>query len=147
MQVKWVLSFFVPVIVKFHFPSSHLDLNDSSGSKCSTTDSTSSTHRVAMLLTRLTWDLGGELGDDGGAVALGCAGAQGEGVSGAGVEACEHVGGLVAQLHYFPTLVGEVKLGVKGAHCLVGDLGRKEGNDEYSDGGLWYSALRMHANK
>lgn len=38
------------------------------------------------------------------------------------------MGGLVAQLRYLPTLVGEVQLRVKGAHCLVGDLGRKEIN-------------------
>lgn len=81
-----------------------------------------------MLLTRLTWNLGCELGDDRRAVALGCASTKGEGVRGARVEACEHVGGLVAQLHYFPTLVGEVQLRVKGAHRLVGDLGRKEMN-------------------
>lgn len=36
------------------------------------------------------------------------------------------MGGLVAQLHYLPTLVGEVQLGVKRAHGLVGDLGRKK---------------------
>lgn len=76
----------------------------------------------------LTWNLGGELGDDRGAVAFGCAGAQGEGVRGARVEACEHVGGLVAQLHYLPTLVGEVQLRVKGTHSLVGDLGGSEMN-------------------
>lgn len=74
------------------------------------------------LLTPLTWDLCGELGDDRGPVALGCASAQGEGVRGAWVEACEHVGGLVAQLHYLPTLVGEVQLRVKGTHSLIGDL-------------------------
>ncbi|TNN88445.1 hypothetical protein EYF80_001227 [Liparis tanakae] len=33
-----------------------------------------------------------------------------EGVGGARVEAREQVGGLVAQLHYLPTLVGEVQL-------------------------------------
>lgn len=86
------------------------------------------TQQLAMLLTPLTWYLGGELGDDGGAIALGCASTQGEGVRGAWVEACEHVGGLVAQLHNLPTLVGEVQLRVKGAHRLVGDLGRKEMN-------------------
>lgn len=84
------------------------------------------TDRWPGLLTSLTWDLGGELGDDGGAVAFGRARTQGEGVRGARVQACEHVGGLVAQLHHLPTLVGEVQLGVKGAHRLVGDLGRKD---------------------
>lgn len=83
------------------------------------------THQRTVQLTTLTWNLGSELGDDGGAVAFGRAGAQGEGVCRARVEACEHVGGLVAQLHYLPTLVGEVQLGVKRAHGLVGDLGRK----------------------
>lgn len=81
--------------------------------------------RHAAVWPRPTWNLGGELGDDGGAVALGCAGAQGEGVRGARVEASERVGGLVAQLHHLPTLVGEVQLGVKGAHRLVGDLGEQ----------------------
>lgn len=32
------------------------------------------------------------------------------------------MGGLVAQLHSLPALVGEVQLGVKGAHRLIGDL-------------------------
>lgn len=92
-----------------------------------------------MQLTPLTWNLRGELGYDRGPVALGCASAQGEGVRGAWIEACEHVGGLVAQLHHLPTLVGEVQLRVKRAHCLVWDLGGK--TNEYSDRGLWYSAL------
>lgn len=106
------------------------------------------THQRTIQLTMLTWNLGSELGDDGGAVAFGCAGAQGEGVRGARIEACEHVGGLVAQLHYLPTLVGEVQLGVKRAHGLVGDLGRNRNKNnkkqkkphEYSDSGLRHSA-------
>ena len=53
------------------------------------------------------------------------------------------MGGLVAQLHHLPTLVGEVQLGVKGADRLVGDLGR-EGN-AYSDGGLWFSTFSSAA--
>lgn len=96
---------------------------------------------MTMLLTPLTWNLGGELGDDRGAVALGCASAQGEGVCRSWVEACEHVGGLVAQLHYLPTLVGEVQLRVKGAHSLVGDLGRKEMNILIVASGTLRSAL------
>lgn len=39
------------------------------------------------------------------------------------------MGGLVAELCDLPALIGEVQLGVKGAHGLVGDL---EGTDEYS---------------
>lgn len=38
------------------------------------------------------------------------------------------MGGLVAQLHYLPALVGEVQLRVKRAHRLVGDLGGKKMN-------------------
>lgn len=121
----------------FAFPFTHLDIKTPSSVEWYTTHSTSST---SMPLTPLTWNLRGELGDDRGPVALGCASAQGEGVRGARVEACEHVGGLVAQLHHLPTLVGEVQLRVKRAHCLVGDLGGK--TNEYSDRGLWYSALR-----
>ena len=51
------------------------------------------------------------------------------------------MGGLVAQLHYLPTLVGEVQLGVKGAHSLVGDLGRKEMNILIVASGTLRSAL------
>lgn len=51
------------------------------------------------------------------------------------------MGGLVAQLHYLPALVGEVQLRVKRAHRLVGDLG-EEGN-EYSDSGLCYYELGL----
>lgn len=36
------------------------------------------------------------------------------------------MGGLVAQFHYLPTLVGEVQLRVKRTHRLVGDLQKKE---------------------
>lgn len=92
--------------------------------------SASSTQGVALPLTLLTWDLGGELRYDWGAVALGCASAQSEGVCGARVETREHVGGLVAQLHSFPALVGKVQLRVKGAHRLIGDLAKEK--KEYS---------------
>lgn len=88
--------------------------------------STESTHWLSMLLTPLTWDLGGELCNDWWAVAFSCASTKGEGVRGAWVKAGERVGGLIAQFYYLPTLVGKVKLRVKGAHRLVGDLGRKE---------------------
>ena len=32
------------------------------------------------------------------------------------------MGGVVAQLHHLPALVGQVQLRVEGAHRLVGDL-------------------------
>lgn len=79
-----------------HFPLTHLEIKNSSEAKCYTAYSISPPQYLAMLLTLLTWDLRSKLGDDRGAVALGCAGAQGEGVSGAWVEACEHVSGLVS---------------------------------------------------
>lgn len=51
------------------------------------------------------------------------------------------MGGLVAQLRYLPTLVGEVQLRVKRAHRLVGDLGRKEINIRIAASGTPRSAL------
>jgi len=54
------------------------------------------------------------------------------------------VGGLIAQLHHLPTLVGEVQLRVKGAHCLVGDLAQKE--NAYSVQGFWNSSSALLSN-
>ena len=90
-------------------------------------------HLSSFPLSRTdTWNFGGDPGGNRGPKALCCAGLDGEGVGGPGVQTHKEVVGFIPKLEHFAPLAGEVGARVQWAHGLVVDLYKEPANKHIS---------------